>query len=152
MDINEIGAKQKELENTLSTIQLSYIHSKSIHNFLSYFDQINNKSIRIKIVDYLNSYFDEIQEKGYELTKDESDDVCSKYIRRIGTLYNAELNFKPYVKPFWGVFWGINIDFVLFVLGILKYFYYIPVTTVLFAGYFNYLRIFYKGRLYGLRY
>lgn len=145
--------KINNLKLSLNESQLNSIHFQSVNNFLKYFCSIKNEAIQQKIITYLNGYFREIEEKQYDLVQSDSNEIYQKYIMQIGTLYNAELDFKIYIRPKVALFFGVHVDLLLLIFGLLKRVYYIPVITVLLTGYFLYIHVFYKarGKIYGSR-
>ena len=85
--------------NKLSKQQLNSIHYRSVNNFLQYFTQLKTVSIKEQIIDLLEKYFSEIERMDYELTNSQSSELFRKYIMRIGTFYNSQLNFQSYMQP-----------------------------------------------------
>ena len=140
--------------NKLSKQQLNSIHYRSVNNFLQYFTQLKTDSIKEQIIDLLEKYFSEIERMDYELTNSQSSELFRKYIMRIGTFYNSQLNLQSYMKTKWALFIGLNADLILLILGLLKKIHYIPIVTICFTGYFGYLKIRYgrRNKLYGTGY
>ena len=138
--ISLLKEKQASIKAKLLPSQLSYLHSKSIDNFLASFEYLRPGGIKNQVLEYLVEYYREIELKEYDLSLDESDEIYDKYVMRIGIYYNAELNFRGYMKPKWALFIGVNIDLVLLVLGLLRKIYYLPVTTIMIVGWFLYLK------------
>ena len=141
------------LKSTLTDKQLKDVHYQSIYNFLEHFHSFKSEPMQAEISNNLAQYFNEIEEKNYELTKSESNALYDNYLMRIGTYYNSHLNFKVYMEPKWALFISLHVDLILFIFGVLKRLYYIPIATLFFTGYFLYLHVFYKKRnkVYGPR-
>ena len=152
--ISLLKEKQASIKAKLLPSQLSYLHSKSIDNFLASFEYLRSGGIKNQVLEYLVEYYREIELKEYDLSLDESSEIYDKYILKIGIYYNAELNFKAYMRPKWALFIGVNVDVVLLILGLLKKIYYLPAATILMLGWFMYLKFIYEkhGKLYGFRY
>ena len=146
--------QMKKLMNELSKEQLSKIHYGSVSNFLQYFNQLKGDSLKQEILILLENYFEKIKELNYELNKDESQMLYDNYLMKVGTYYNSELRFQVYMQPKWALFIGLNVDVVLLIFGLLKKVYYIPIVTILFCGYFIYLKMKYgrQNKLYGYGY
>lgn len=143
--------KLEILRATLTDKQLRNIHYESLYNFLQYFSSLRSETIQNQVSNLLSNYFREIEVKNYKLIQSESNAIFQNYIVKIGTFYNAQLNFKVYMEPKWALFIGLNIDLVLLILGLLRKVYYIPIVTLILTGYFGYLYLFFKKRhkIYG---
>lgn len=146
--------KMEYLTNELSKEQLSSIHYRSVNNFLQYYNQLKSDSIKEEVIVLLKEYFSEIENLNYNLSRANSSEIFRKYIMKIGTYYNDQLNFQSYIQPKWALFIGLNIDVILLILGLLKKIHYVPIVTICFTSYFIYLRIRYGNRqkLYGTGY
>jgi len=146
--------QQRDLKSTLPESQLIFLHYRSIDNFLYHFNEIKSELVKRKILEYLEKYFVEIKEKDYFFDNTESNYISQKYIKNIGTYYNYDLNFKVYIPIKRAIFIGLNIDIILFLTGLLKKVYYLPICTIFFTIYFLYLLLFYgkQKKLYGFKY
>jgi hypothetical protein len=144
--------KQIHLENTLTPHQLKYIHSRSIRNFLNYLPYINSNYLKNEIINDLNNYFEEVENMNYTFTRRESGELSIKYLKKIGKIYKLQFNFHTSIPPKYAFFVGIDIDFLLLLFGILKELYFMPIATILLVAYSMFLKIFYKGRLWGYWY
>ncbi len=150
--ITSLLERQNQLENTLTPHQLSYIHSKSVRNFLNYLPYINSNKLKHEIINNLQDYFDEIEIMDYTFTRRESGELLIKYLKKVGQIYKLQFNFRMSIPIKYAFFIGIHIDFLLLLIGFLKVLYYVPVVTILLVGYSIFLKIFFKNRLWGYWY
>lgn len=62
--MTEMFVTQMEfLRLNLNKRQLRSIHYQSVSNFIEYFTSLRNQTIQNQVVELLNGYFDDIQEK-----------------------------------------------------------------------------------------
>lgn len=85
-------------------------------------------------------------------TRDESGELGIKYLKKIGSIYKNEFNFRLHIRIKSALFFGGHVDILLLLIGLLKEIYFIPIITILFGGYSFCLNTFYRNKLYGYRY
>ena len=152
MDIQEIEKKIKNWKMNLSSDEKKYMHFHSMENFLFHYSEIDNHA-KIKVSHLFENYIYEVEKAGFYFDKYKSLEIAKKYMNPIADLYSG-VGYKLNVKLSFVVFWGILIDILLLISGVLSIIKYIPVTTLLLLIYFLYLHFFKKPKklLYGLYY
>ena len=102
----------------------------------------------------LLEYFNLLEEIEYHIDKETSTQIGIDYIMKMGYYYSGQLGFKLKMNLDFAIFWGIMIDLLLLLSGLLKKMYYVPITTLILLLYWAYLKIFYenKNKVYAIRY
>ena len=154
MDIDEIKKSVLLIEDKTSLKMRRAIHYNSIRNFTIHFDEIKSNGSRKEILNLLKSYLEVIEAQNYDVESDSSIDLARKYVFPIGDYFKDESNF---VKTFHlrnVIVYGIMIDSLLLISGLLKKISYIPIFTLGFLFYEFFVMIFKepKNRVYGLYY
>ncbi len=99
------------------------------------------------------NYVNEVEKESFDFDKYKSSELDSKYINPITDFYSGR-GFKVNMKLSLVVFWGVLVDILLLVSGLLAKIKYIPVTTLLLLLLFLYLQFFKKPNnlVYGIFY
>ena len=120
MDIDEIKKSVLLIEDKTSLKMRRAIHYNSIRNFTIHFDEIKSNGSRKEILNLLKSYLEVIEAQNYDVESDSSIDLARKYVFPIGDYFKDESNF---VKTFHlrnVIVYGIMIDSLLLISGLLK--------------------------------
>lgn len=154
MEIDEIKKSVLLIEDKTSLNMRKYIHYKSIRNFTFHFSEIKAAESRSEILKLLKSYLEEIVIQDYDVDRHLSTDLAKKYVFPIGDYFKNESNFMITFNIKHVIFYGIMIDSLLLISGILKKISYIPIITLGFLSYELFIMIFKepKNRVYGLYY
>lgn len=144
--------KLQELRLKLSDGQQRLLSLNSIENYLIYFNDINRFKLEVQAL--LDDYFSSIEKIGYSADKNIGRTLGSDYIMKIGVYYRVELGFKFYRPISAALFWGIQIDIILSILGYLKKIYFFPIGTCLLILNWMFVKIFYekKHKVFGIMY
>jgi hypothetical protein len=150
--MQDFQIKLNELKLNLKDKQKSFLSLKSIENFLIYYDRL--RRFKTEVYNLLAEYFSLIQKENYIIDKKKAREIGSSYIMQIGIYYRIEANFKFYRPLTSGFFWGIQVDIILLLFGILKKIFYVPIATLLLILNWAYVKIFFeaKGKVFGIMY
>ena len=139
------------LSDHLSAEEKKYLHFRSINNFMYHFPNLSLSS-QAEVENLLQAYFDEVNKNNNSYTIDNTTDLVV-YLSKVGVFYKRELGFKQAFPLRFAIFWGLGLDILLLLGGLLKSFYYIPIVTLLFISRYIYLLRFERqGKLYGTLY
>lgn len=76
--------------------EISHFHLKSVKNFITYLNEINDITLKTKIATDLYSYLDLLETNSY--SRDDSKVLFEQYIYPIGKIYERTLNFSIKIK------------------------------------------------------
>lgn len=154
MEIEEIKKAVLLIEDKTSLKMRRAIHYNSIRNFTIHFAEITGVESRNEILKLLNGYLEEIETQNYDVDSYLSRDLARKYVFPIGEYFKSESNFVITFHLRHVIVYGIMIDSLLMMSGLLKKIYYIPVVTLGFLFYEFFVIIFKepKNRVYGIYY
>ena len=139
-------------EENLDLKSQSYIHLRSMKNFVLYWDKLT-ESHKIVAAKYFETYFTALSQNT-EYDWNGSNTLYWDYIHPLGVIYRVDLKFKSHKKLSDQIIYGLVIDVFLFVTGISGHLFYLPVGTLFFCldWYFTKVRHHHHGRVYGPRY
>lgn len=144
--------KLNSIRKNIDTEQQKLFSLKSIQNFLLYYDQLTFYKENIQKL--LVQYFTVKKDNNYNIDKDISTQIGIDYILKIGYYYTGQLGFKMKMNLGFALFWGLIVDSLLLIGGILKKVYYLPIVTIIVVLYWGYLKVFFetKNKVYAVRY
>lgn len=154
MEIDEIKKSVLLIEDKTSLKMRRAIHYNSIRNFTIHFDEIKGDGSRNEILKLLKGYLEVIEAQEYDVDRESSIDLARKYIFPIGDYFKNESNFVKTFHLRYVIVYGMMIDSLLLISGLLKKISYIPIVTLGFLFYELFVIIFKepKNRVYGLYY
>lgn len=151
--MKELQERLTQIKSSLTPTQQKYINLRSLENFFQYFAELKeeHKPIVEKI---MTGYFSIIEKENFIIDKNLSTSITFSHLINMGRFYSADLGFKTKSEFNDALFWGIPIDILLIVLGLLKKIYYIPIATLVVFLNSLYVKFFFenKNKVYGLRY
>ncbi|HCZ37015.1 MAG TPA: hypothetical protein DHV26_13930 [Cytophagales bacterium] len=142
-----------EWEKMCESLDFSHrrkIHYNSIYNFLYHYkDLTNTRKDSVSLL--IEQYIDFVTEKGLQLSKKESRSLFYSHIMKIGQYFRDELGFKSRLSIDGALLGGGTIDLLLYILGLLKYTFNLPVFTLILLVNTVLIRVTYgtKRKLYG---
>ena len=96
---NDFAELKERYVNVFSKVQRNhrrFFHRKTVGNFITHLNNINNKNEREIIFNKINYFFDIIDENGYEpIDISESIELFHLYLLPIAEIYQLRLNFTP---------------------------------------------------------
>ncbi len=148
----ELQNKLDILKSTLTNEQQKLLSFNSIQNFIWSFDKL--KIYKTEVYVLLVEYFEIIESENYFIDKKNNTVIAFDYVLKIGIYYTKELGFKVQMKLLYAFMIGIHLDVILLLTGVLKFFYYLPVITILLLSRWWYLKEFHEKRhnVHGVRY
>jgi len=154
MEIEQVKNNILNLEGTISDRMKKYIHYKSMRNFINHFDEINDERTKNRIMALMFEYFEEIKASDYDFDVYSSTDLAKKYLFDIAEVYREDSNFMRIIKIQHVFLYGLLIDGLLYLSGVLSFFWHIPIATTGFLFYYLFVVLFKerKGRVYGMYY
>jgi hypothetical protein len=154
MEIDQVQENILNLESMISERMKKYIHYKSMRNFINHFDEINDKTTQRRILALMYEYFEEIKGSDYDFDVYTSTELAKKYLFDIAEVYKQDSNFMRIIKIQHVFLYGILIDSLLYLSGVLSLFRHIPIVTTVFLFYYLFVAIFKErqGRVYGMFY
>lgn len=144
--LTELKSKEYEFSKLLTSKKQNLIRFKSIKNFLLYFDQLENATEKRKIISLIEQYFLQIEENTFSYQISEKRQILKEFINPIAFYCIREFHFKFYINLKSSIFIGLNIDLVLWLLGVLKNVSYIPFCTIISFLYWAYVKIFFERK------
>ena len=154
LEIEEIKQLFDDWESRLNNEQKTHMHFYSFRNFLFHFDKLSSNG-KENVLRLFNKYILVVENAGFYFDKLESYEIAKQYLDGIAPYYK-NLNFKLNFKLRFVFYWGLLIDFLLFVAHVLPEFYGfpIPILTLIMLSYHLYLFFFKKRRklIYGIFY
>lgn len=150
--MEDLKQQLEEIKRQISLEQQCLFSLKSIDNFIKYNYLI--KFYQNEVHDLLTGYFTEMKAFQYDIDKETSTELGTRYVMKLGYYYSAQAGFKMQMKLSFAIFWGILVDILLLISGVLSKVHYIPISTLLLFIYCIYLKIFYeqKNKVYAVRY
>jgi hypothetical protein len=152
MNMIDFRVKVEDLKKTLTIKDQRLLSLKSIENFILYYDNLVH--FKTEVYNLIKDYFNTIEKETVTIDKHRSREIANKYIMKIGAFYRVDLGFKffrPLSAPF---FWGLQIDILLLLIGILKNLHYIPLATIFLLLNWLYIKFFFenKNKVFGIMY
>lgn len=115
----------------------------SITNIIEFIPRINNTGKQKWTIELINNYFDEIEQLNVEkIDRGKMITLFERHLIPIGKYLSVYFKFY-YVSNLNWIFIGFFLDALLFIVGISKNYYYIPI-GVLFSFFFHLTRSSYK--------
>ncbi|MBS1947442.1 MAG: hypothetical protein JST47_06710 [Bacteroidetes bacterium] len=154
MEFEEIKEIILSLEDMTSKRMRTYIHYKSMQNFVEHFHEIKNERAQRKIIDLISEYIEEIKAGNYDFDVHESANLAKRYVFSIAQYYKEDSSFMEMIKLQHVFLYGLLIDSLLYLGGVLSKFWYVPIATSGFLFYYLFVVIIKerKGRVYGMFY
>lgn len=151
-EIQELQNKLDNIKKVLDEEQRIFFSLNSIQNFLNSYNKLSH--FEDKVYTLLVDYFSAMKDYDYSIDRETSTKIGKEYVIRIGTFYAAQLGFKLRLRFDIAIFYGILIDLLLLVFGVLQKVYYLPIATCTILIYWMYLRVFYEKRnkVFAIRY
>ncbi|MEO8853916.1 MAG: hypothetical protein ABI359_09060 [Ginsengibacter sp.] len=151
-NLQELQNKLEEIKRNLNQEQQEFFSLKSLQNFLNQYPKLTyyKESVQKLFIEY----FPTMEYYNYKIDKETSTKIGIEYIMKIGYYYTGQLDFKLKMKLDFAIFWGVAVDLLLLILGVLHKVYYIPVATGIMLIYWGYLKIFFekKNKIYAIGY
>lgn len=144
--INILKEKADNINEILSGKEKDLIYFNSIRNFLLYVDKFEDFIEQRKVIEVIEDYFLQIDENLFSFTPSQKMEILRKYITPITYYYQLRFRFKLYINLKYTLFIGLNIDVVLWIVGLLKHIYFIPIATLILLSYWAYVRIFFVSK------
>lgn len=150
--MKELQEKLNNLKINLDKEQQKLLSLNSIQNFLCYYNKLT--FYKEDVQKLLIQYFVIMENSNYEIDKETSTQIGIDYIMKIGYYYSGQLGFKMKMNLDFAIFWGLIVDSLLLLVGVIKIVYYLPITTILIILYWAYLKVFYetKNKVFAVRY
>ncbi len=141
-----------ELKNSLDKKQQGFICLKSFQNFLIFLHLLNHG--RQKAQSLLENYSSFIKNLDYPIDFGTCKIITVDYVMPLGRLFRDELDFKIQPALSGVFFWGLQVDLLLLLFGVLQRIYFVPITTCLLLADWSHRKIFYetKNKTYGGEY
>ncbi|MFZ1528250.1 MAG: hypothetical protein WAT19_05855 [Ferruginibacter sp.] len=139
------------IESTLSKVEHRMIFFVSIKNFILYIEEIPNVEDREETKKMLAQYFDFIvNEQIIDISLKKF--IQKKYLIPLSQVYIKNFHFKYHTSLKTILFISIQIDVLLYIIGISKKWFFLPMATIAMAGYWLFVETFYakKGKVYGV--
>jgi hypothetical protein len=154
MNIVEIKQKILSWDARLSPRMKKYLHYRSFRNFINSFDSFDNSNVKDKVQVLLSGYVEDVEANDFFFERNESWELAIKYLSTLSGYYRENLKFMSMLSLSTSLLYGIMIDSLLLISGLLKKIHYLPIVTSLFALYFCYVYFFKarKGLVYGIFY
>jgi len=133
MNILEMKEKMQYLNTNLTHNQKKYINYRSFENFIFHFEKLND-SRKIKVKGLLNEYFEAIDQMNFNFDGKTGLELAIKYLYPLEEIYASDLGFKEDMSIRRVIVFGVLADSILFIIGMLKFVYYIPIVTLILFG------------------
>jgi hypothetical protein len=141
-------------DTMLSERMKRYLHYKSMKNFVLHFEEIKNGRDRERVLRMLSDYIEEVKENDYSFEGYSSGTLAKKYLFNLAEYYRDTSHFMRNIRIQMVFLYGLLGDSLLYLGGLLRNMWYIPIVTVCLLLYYFFITLFKvpKGRVYGLFY
>jgi hypothetical protein len=147
--IENFAEKVTYYEESLDSESKSFVHFRSIKNFILYYDKLTKNHQKIAL-QYFERYFAMLAQN-LDFDWDSSNTLYWDCVQPLAIMYRVDLRFKSRKVLGYQIVYGLILDAILYLAGLSRLFYYLPMGTVLFLLDWSYtkLRYYPQGKVYG---
>ncbi len=144
--ISILKHKSENIDVILSNTEKDIIYFTSIKNFLLYVEKFENSLEQRKVIEVIEDYFLQIDENLFSFNSSEKMEILRKYINPVAYYYKLRFGFKYFINLKYSFFIGLNIDVVLWIVGVLQHLHYLPIATLILLSYWGYVKAYFVGK------
>lgn len=153
MYIENLSKLYNETIALLEPSKVSYFHLKSVKNFISNLNKIDEISLQDEIENTLTKYLNEVkrQKDSGKMIMVDRIDFFNEYIYPVAKIYEKKLGFSVRIKPWIFLGWVVMGNAIGFIIG--NYIWLYVVINIIIFGYYIQSMIYWsKGLVYGFDY
>jgi len=154
VDTDDIKKEILSFDEMLSETMKKNIHYRSMRNFVLHFDEIKAEKARDRVTSLLKEYIQEVRERDYDFSGDESLQLARKYLSPLTDYFKEDAKFMTILKLKFVLVIGIVADGGLYLTGLSAIIRQVPVVTIGLLLYYLFILLIKKpeGRVCGIYY